>query len=341
MGSPFVFTCYARSEAAAKNACRDAGRRVKELAAALSDYHDASELNRLCDAYTPGEPVPVSADLARVLRRAREISEASGGAFDVTVGPLVKRWRRVRRTRVLPPPEELAALRERVDWTAVAVSEPTDGDEPATVTIARSGVRLDLGGIAKGYAADEAGRVLRDHGVTRFLIDAGGDLLAGDPPPGEVGWTIGLPDASDPDAPPTAFLTLANAAVATSGDAYKFTLIGGVRYSHLVDPRTGLGLTDRSTVTVTAPTVMTADALASAVSVLGPQDGLALLNRTDGVEGRVVNERGVNASNAWRASGGRQPSVSSAVPELGEGVPRPPGELPGIPESNDLEHTEG
>ena len=313
MGSPFVFTCYARSEAAAKNACRDAGRRVKELTAALSDYHDASELNRLCDAYTPGEPVPVSADLARVLRRAREISEASGGAFDVTVGPLVKRWRRVRRTRVLPPPEELAALRERVDWTAVSVSEPTDRDEPATVTIARPGVRLDLGGIAKGYAADEAGRVLRERGVTRFLIDAGGDLLAGDPPPGEVGWTIGLPDATNPDAPPTAFLILANAAVATSGDAYKFTEIGGVRYSHLVDPHTGLGLTDRSTVTVTAPTGMTADALASAVSVLGPRDGIELLNRTGGVDGRVVNETGAVRSHGFPGS----PSPIGGAPDGG------------------------
>ena len=294
MGSPFVFTCYAPSEAVAKSACRDAGRRVKALTAALSDYHDGSELNRLCDGYVPGEPVHVSADLARVLARAREVSAASGGAFDVTVGPLVKRWRRVRLQRTLPTPKELAALRERVDWRAVAVDEAA-----GTVTIGKPGVRLDLGGIAKGYAADEAGRVLRDHGITRFLIDAGGDLLAGDPPPGEAGWRIGLPDARDPDAPPTAFLTLANAAVATSGDAYKFTQIDGVRYSHLVDTRTGLGLTDRSTVTVVAPSGMTADAFASAVSVLGPAAGIALLDCTDGAEGRATTADGVRESAGW------------------------------------------
>ncbi|MFH5805942.1 FAD:protein FMN transferase [Alienimonas sp. DA493] len=297
MGSPFVFTCYARSEEAAKNACREAGRRVKELTAALSDYHDASELNRLCDNYVAGEPVPASADLRRVLTRAQVVSAASGGAFDVTVGPLVKRWRRVRRTGELPPPAELAALRDRVGWRAVTVN-----DEAGTVTIHRPGVQLDLGGIAKGYAADEAGRVLRERGVTRFLIDAGGDLLAGDPPPGEAGWTIGLPDPNAPETAPTQFLTLANAAVATSGDAYKFTLIDGVRYSHLVDPRTGLGLTDRSTVTVVAPTGMTADAYASAVSVLGPEAGIALLNRTPNVEGRATNEAGTVASDGFPAS---------------------------------------
>ncbi|QDT17253.1 FAD:protein FMN transferase [Alienimonas californiensis] len=297
MGSPFVFTCYARSEGAAKNACRDAGRSVKELTAALSDYHDASELNRLCDNYVAGTPVPASSDLRRALSRAREVSAASGGAFDVTVGPLVKRWRRVRRTGELPPPEELAALRERVDWQAVTVDNAA-----GTVTIHKPGVRLDLGGIAKGYAADEAGRVLREQGITRFLIDAGGDLLAGDPPPGEAGWAIGLPDPRDADAPPTEFLTLAHAAVATSGDAFKHTEIDGVRYSHLVDPRTGLGLTDRSTVTVIGPNGMTADAYASAVSVLGPEAGVALLNRTPNVEGRATNEAGTTDSHAFPLS---------------------------------------
>ena len=321
MGSPFVFTCYAGSEAPAKNACRDAGRRVKELTAALSDYHDGSELNRLCDGYVPGRPVAVSADLARTLARAAEVSAASDGAFDVTVGPLVKRWRRVRRTRELPPPEELAALRDRVDWRAVAVNE-----EAGTVTFARPGVRLDLGGIAKGYAADEAGRVLRAAGVTRFLIDAGGDLLAGDPPPGEAGWTIGLPPLAPtaPDAPPTRFRTLANAAVATSGDAFKYTEIDGERYSHIVDPRTGLGLTDRSTVTVVAPDGMTADAYASAVSVLGPERGVGLLDRTPGVEGRVINEDGVRDSAGFpdRRPDGRP----DRRPDRGPDQPSPIGE---------------
>ncbi|NNJ26464.1 FAD:protein FMN transferase [Alienimonas chondri] len=312
MGSPFVFTCYARSEPAAKNACREAGRQVKELTGALSDYHDGSELNRLCDSYVPGEPTAVSADLARVLARARDVSAKSGGAFDATVGPLVKRWRRVRIQKTLPTPEELATLRERVDWRSVCVNE-----DAGTVTILKPGILLDLGGIAKGYAADVAGEALRKQGVSRFLIDAGGDLLAGDPPPGETGWKIGLPDGADADAAPTEFLILSNAAVATSGDAYKFLEIGGERYSHIVDPRTGLGLTDRSTVTVTAETGMTADALASAVSVLGSEKGVALLNRTAGVEGRVTTKAGTRDSAGFAVRAGNR--LPSPIGGAGEG----------------------
>ena len=314
MGSPFVFTCYAPSEPAAISACRDAGRRVKAIAHALSDYHDVSELNRLCDSYVVGEPVAVSDDLFRVLAAARGVSERSGGAFDATVGPLVKLWRRTRRTGELPDPADLAAARARVGWGAVRLSRG-DGNAAApsppaplpagrgettrlngTVTFARPGVRLDLGGIAKGYAADEALAVLRSRGITRALIDAGGDVVAGDPPPGRDGWAVGLGGEGE------GTIALANGAVATSGDAYKFTEIDGVRYSHIVDPRTGLGLTDRSTVTVLAPTGMTADALASAVSVLGPAAGVTLLERTDGAEGRVVNEDGVRATSGWRVS---------------------------------------
>ena len=273
-----------------KNRLRRSRPAGEAVSAALSDYHDASELNRLCDRYAVGVPEPVSDDLFRVLRAARGFSEASGGAFDVTVGPVVKLWRRTRRTRELPDPTELAAARERVGWEAVTLDK-----DARTVTFARPGVRLDLGGIAKGYAADAALAALRERGITRALVDAGGDLVAGDPPPGEDGWTVAVGDGGET-------LSLANAAVATSGDAYKFTEVGGVRYSHIVDPRTGLGLTDRSTVTVIAADGVTADAWASAVSVLGPDAGLALVQSDRGgkVETRIVlfNDD-VRESNNW------------------------------------------
>ena len=287
MGSRFVLTCYAADAEAAKAACRAAGRRVKAVSAALSDYHDGSELNRLCDRYAVGVPEPVSDDLFRVLSAARGFSEISGGAFDVTVGPVVRLWRRTRRTREFPDPGELASARTRVGWEAVTLDEET-----RTVTFTRPGVRLDLGGIAKGYAADVALAVLREHGVTRALIDAGGDLVAGDPPPGRDGWAVAVGEGGET-------LPLANAAVATSGDAYKFTEIAGVRYSHIVDPFTGLGLTNRSTITVLAADGMTADALASAASVLGSEAGIPLLERTDGAEGRAVTPEEVRTTSGF------------------------------------------
>ena len=251
-----------------------------------------------------------------MLRAARGFSEASGGAFDVTVGPVVKLWRRTRRTRELPDPADLAAARERVDWNAVALDE-----RDRTVTIARPGVRLDLGGIAKGYAADAALAALREHGITRALIDAGGDLVAGDPPPGGDGWTVAVGEGGET-------LALANAAIATSGDAYKFTEVAGVRYSHIVNPRTGLGLTDQSTVTVLAGDGMTADALASAVSVLGPGAGVALLERAESAEGRVETPEGVRQTSGWRQSRGiaiprlRRPITPRAAPTRRPSAPR-------------------
>src|SRR6185437_3752892 len=108
------------------------------------------------------------------------------------------------------------------------------------------GMRLDLGGIAMGYAVDEAMRVLREMGITRALLNASGDILAGDPPPGATGWKIGIAPLASKDGPPSRYVLLANAAVTTAGDAAQFVEIGGRRYSHIVDPHTGLGLSTHS-----------------------------------------------------------------------------------------------
>jgi thiamine biosynthesis lipoprotein len=157
-----------------------------------------------------------------------------------------------------------------------------------TVELLAEGMKLDLGGIAKGYAGDEVLSVLRKYGITRALVDAGGDVVAGDPPPGKNGWTVALASIEDPDGPADRYLVVKNAAVATSGDAFQHVEIGGVRYSHIVDPRTCLGLTRRSSVTVIAPDGLTADGLASAVSVLGPKRGLELIESMCGTAALVV-----------------------------------------------------
>ena len=149
-------------------------------------------------------------------------------------------------------------------------------------------MRLDLGGIAAGYAADEALTALNQKGVTRAMIDASGDIVVGDPPPGTEGWRIGIAPLTDPKGPPSRFLLLKNASVTTSGDAFQHVEFGGKRYSHIVDPRTGLGLTDQSSVTVVARDGTTADSLATAVSVLGPTRGLELIERTAGAAALIV-----------------------------------------------------
>jgi thiamine biosynthesis lipoprotein len=153
-------------------------------------------------------------------------------------------------------------------------------------------MKLDLGGLAKGFALDEALKVLEARGIYRALLAGGGDLRTSGPPPDQPGWRIELAPLDVPDAPPPVFLRLAHGALATSGDLFQHVEIDGVRYSHIVDPRTGLGLTDHSLVTVLAPTGMEADSLATAISVLGPKAGLKLIARRPGVEAQITRQPG-------------------------------------------------
>lgn len=271
MGTEFKILLYSTTEADARRASDAAFARIAELNARLSDYDPESELMRLCER-AGGAPVPVSRDLYRVLETARGVAARTRGAFDPTMGPVVKLWRRARRQHRLPDAEDLARARRLVDWRRIELN-PRDG----TARLAEPGMRLDLGGIAKGYAADEALRAMRERGVTRALVAAAGDIAVGDPPPDAEGWTIAIATPGQgEDSPPA--LVLENRHVSTSGDAEQFVEIDGVRYSHIVDPRTGLGVRGRSSATVVGDDGATVDAVATALSVLGPEEGVALAN---------------------------------------------------------------
>jgi thiamine biosynthesis lipoprotein len=219
-----------------------------------------------------------------VLTAAQSLSEKSNGAFDATVGPLVKLWRRARREQQMPSSGRLEEARSAVGYQHLKL-------DPAarTARLERPGMRLDLGGIAAGYAMDEALAVLRSQGVSRALLDASGDIVVGDPPPHQRGWRIGVAPRSA-DGPPSQYVLLSNSAVTTSGDAFQHVEIGGKRYSHIVDPHTGLGLTDRSAVTLIAHDGITADSYATAVCVLGPKRGLELVEATPGAAALIVRE---------------------------------------------------
>lgn len=270
MGLPFRLVLYATNPALATNAAEAAWSRIAELNAILSDYEPESELSRLSRTSGSGGWVPLGHDLSRVLIAANTLSRDSNGAFDVTVGPEVALWKRTRRQRELPSKAAIDEARRLSGWTLVELRQ-RDGRHEALLT--RSGMRLDLGAIAKGYALDEAALVLRQQGIQRFLLSGGGDMVMGDPPPGQIGWRIEAGVFDTPEAPNRRFLHLANTALATSGDSFQRVEIGGIRYSHIVDPRTGIGMTDHSLVTVISPSAMLADALSTAVSVLGPTEG--------------------------------------------------------------------
>src|SRR5262249_14012750 len=217
------------------------------------------------------------------LSRAQEVSRLSDGAFDVTVGPVVRLWRRARKTRQMPAAEELAKARALVGYQNVKLNE-----KERTVELAKSGMQLDLGGIAKGYAADAALAVLKEHGIRSALVAAGGDIAMSAPPPSAEGWRIGIAPLEDTNRPPSRYLLLHDAAVSTSGDAEQYVEIDGKRYSHIVDPKTGIGLVGRMSVTVVAPHGITADPMTKVVSVLGAERGLSIIDATEGAAALVA-----------------------------------------------------
>ncbi len=276
MGTEFKLVLYTSDEARARRASRAAFERIEAINASLSDYDPESELMRLC-ARAGGPPLPVSDDLFRVLSRAQALSKRSDGAFDVTIGPVGRLWRRARRNRLMPDPKLLAQARELVGFENVRLDA-----ERRTVQLRKPGMKLDLGGIAKGFAADEALKRLRDLGIKQALVAAAGDIAVGDPPPGSDGWTVDVAPLKAATLGPAPRLKLVNQAVSTSGDAEQFVEIEGVRYSHILDPRTGLGVVGRSSATVVAPDATTSDSLATALSVLGPEKGLKLVEETEG-----------------------------------------------------------
>jgi thiamine biosynthesis lipoprotein len=261
----------------------------------LSDYRPESELMALSRS-SGGPPRVLSDDLFRVLCRAREFAERTDGAFDPTVGPVIRLWRRARRERELPKVEQLSEALGRVGYAKLELDSAA---RTARLTMPR--MQLDLGGIAKGFAADEAMAVLRQHGVPSALIAAAGDIVAGGAPPDQAGWRVGIAPWGA-DRPPEEFITLRDAAVSTSGDAEQFVDLGGTRYSHIIDPRTGKALTGRVAVTVIARDATTTDALATALCVLGAERGLPLADETPGAAARFMRqtERGIEQRQSMR-----------------------------------------
>ena len=282
MGTRARIVLHAESEPAAAAAAAQAFGTIEHLDAVLSDYRKDSELSRLTEQ-PPGHWIPVSADLSAVIRSATTVSERTDGAFDLTVGPLVALWRQARRTGVLPAPEAIEAARARTGWRHLRL----EGDR---ARLERPGMSLDPGGIGKGYAAQAALRTLAVIGHTDSMVDLGGDLALGDPPLGSSGWRLAIRDGLALER----IEFLANTCVATSGDTEQSVEIDGVRYAHILDPRTGWALTTRRAATVIHPDGGTADALASAACVLGPARIPDLVRAFPGARIRIVEDAGID-----------------------------------------------
>lgn len=276
MGTLFSITLFTTNGTAAKAAADAAFHRVAALDEIMSDYRADSELMQLCDQPFR-KPVPISKDLFDVLTRSQEISKLTDGAFDVTIGPCVRLWRFSRKRKTLPTTQELAAARAAVGWKNLRLDP-----RARTATLVLPNMRLDLGGIGKGFAADEALKILKGRGIDRAIVAASGDIAIGDSPPGEPGWKVGI-SGIDVETNDTAHALLVhNCGISTSGDTEQFVEINSIRYSHIVDPATCLGLTNRIQDTIIAPNATTTDGLDTALSVMDVQRGLALVDSLPG-----------------------------------------------------------
>jgi thiamine biosynthesis lipoprotein len=277
MGSPFAIILYSDDSVKAGNLAQQCFSLVDSFNLIFSDYIDSSELKKLSASAGLGTlPINVSPALFDILMLSKNAYNKSGKAFDITIGPVVKLWREARKTKQFPAPYLVQSARKLTGFENIHIDSVNK-----LVRLTKRGMQLDLGGIAKGYIAQKIIDFLLAQQVNCALVNAGGDIVMSSAPPGSAGWRIGtnVPETSDELLPQ--LLLMQNEAVATSGDVYQFIENGGKRYSHIIDPRSGYGVTFQRNVTVIANDGATADWLATACSVLSTDAAKRLAMQLD------------------------------------------------------------
>ena len=252
---------------------------MKKVDALMSTYKENSEVSIL---NREGEN-HLSAETLQIIREAINFSEITGGAFDITCRPLINLWKKAKKEKVIPSPQEIKEALSLVGYEKILL----EGD---MIRFKQKGMQIDLGGIAKGYAVNRAIEALRKNGIRRALVNAGGDLYALGNGPGGEKWKVGIQDPREEDKL-LGIIKVKDVGVATSGDYQRYFTIEGKRLSHIVNPKTGQTVQDvPMSVTVIAPHATTTDALATGVFVLGPQKGMELIDSLPQVEGMIISE---------------------------------------------------
>jgi thiamine biosynthesis lipoprotein len=288
MGTIARIVAVAADSTTAKKAIEAALRQLYSIEDLCSIYKPDSEISRI-NRSAAKEPVRVSRPTFEVLQKAIEFSEISEGAFDITVGVLSELWHLASEANSVPADVELTEARCKVGYEKLIL----DADN-MTVRFAVDGMKLDAGGIAKGYAIDKAVEAMQNAGAVGGMVDVGGDIrVFGAPPQGKSEWLIGLQDPAETETVVNIgryllVLNLTDSAVATSGDYRRFALIDNKKYSHIIDTKTGYGSSKLASVTVIAPNAADADAIATAVSVMGQQKGLALIESIPHTEAILI-----------------------------------------------------
>lgn len=264
MGSPFNIVLFCNDSLEAVSLAKASFKLVDSFVFIFSDYIDTSELSRLSlSAGLHADPVHLSPAMYDMMTLAEAAYVKSDGAFDITMGPLIRVWRKARSSKQFPSDESVQTARRNVGFKKIIIDKVNK-----TATLTQAGMQLDLGGIAQGYIAQKVLDFLGSRQINHALVNVSGDIVMSNPPPGSKGWKVGInvPETTDELLPRS--LLLQNTAVTTSGDAYQYFENNGKKYSHIIDPRTGYGVTSQRNVTVIARDGTTADWLATACSIL-------------------------------------------------------------------------
>ncbi|MFN8354519.1 MAG: FAD:protein FMN transferase [Spirosomataceae bacterium] len=274
MGSVFTIQVYTTDSLQAAQAAQKAFEAVDSLNLIFSDYLPNSELSRLSQTAGKGQWIITSAALFDILSLSKTAWKKSHGAFDVTVGALTRLWRSYRKTKQLPDANTLQNALAGVS-SAYLLLQPA----ARRIQLKRPNTLLDLGGIGKGYAAQRMLEIMQKAGFRQVLCDAAGNMAIGDAPPNKQGWLVGVQAPNPSNQLIDKLLSLHNKSISTSGDVYQFVEIQGVRYSHIVNPQTGLGLTNQRQVTVVAQDAAQADWLSTACCMLPIKKALRLVKK--------------------------------------------------------------
>ncbi|WP_421799388.1 FAD:protein FMN transferase [Haliscomenobacter sp.] len=274
MGTLFQVILYAKDTVQGKTVAQELFNHIDTLNALFSDYVEESEINRLSASAGTGQKVKVSPEMWRLITFSQKIARKSNGSFDLSIGPLSKLWRRAFRQSQFPARSEIEAARAKVNYHFIQRYPLSK-----KIRLAETGMRLDAGGIAKGFAVDECFKILRKAGISSALVAAGGDIRVGAVPPGKTAWIIASKGLNGKGETVDVELSLEHQAVSTSGDTYRFLDWEGQRYSHIIDPHTGLGIQHRQFSRLTGPKATLTDALATAINVSNEEERKILMKK--------------------------------------------------------------
>lgn len=266
MGTMFRVVVYTTDSLSAKNATQKAFVRLDELNMTLSDYREDSEVNTLCRTAGSSQYVKVSADLWNILQESVKAAKLSNGNFDVTIGPLTQLWRRMKRQKQLPTPTQISEAKAKIGIEKIVFNKKNQ-----SIMLNTKGMRLDFGGIGKGFAEDEMMKILKENGIKAALIEAGGNIVVSDSPAdSSKGWEVFINKEK---------YFLKNCGISTSGDAYQFVEIDGKKYAHILDPKTGIGFAEPHQVSIIAKDGTISDWISTALYLMPNEKGKKLAKK--------------------------------------------------------------